>query len=316
MRGLMKQFIILMVISFVFLLAACRTDEEATTEENEGKVNIVTTIAQIGEPLSVIGGEHVEVDSLMGPAVDPHLYNATHSDITRIDEAELVFYNGLNLEANMIDIFNEMSDSKPVVAIGETIPEDLLLEDEEEEGVPDPHIWFDLDLWQQALESAVQELKDYAPEHAEEFEENKVKYFAEMDELKESSSKLEKIPEQQRYLVTAHDAFGYFGQMHGLEVVGLQGLSTDGEIGVSDIQETIDILAEYQVPAVFVESSISENSIQAVIEGAESEGLDVSLGGELYSDAMGETGTEEGTYLGMYKHNVDTIYEALMKGVE
>ncbi|SHF71944.1 metal ABC transporter solute-binding protein, Zn/Mn family [Ornithinibacillus halophilus] len=313
MKGLLKLWCSVFLLSIVLLLGACGTDEESASK-SDGEISIITTIAQIGEPLSVIGGEYVDVNSLMGPSVDPHLYNATHGDISKIEEADMAFYNGLNLEANMVEIFDEMSQSKPVLAIGETVSEDSLLEDET--GAVDPHIWFDLDLWKHALESAVDELKEFAPEHADYFEENKVEYFEQMDELKEEAKKLEEIPVEQRYLVTAHDAFGYFGEMHDLEVIGLQGLSTDGEIGVSDIQETIDIIIDYKVPAVFVESSISEDSIKAVIEGADSEGVTVELGGELFSDAMGEDGTKEGTYLGMYRHNVDTIYNALMKGAE
>ncbi|WP_047984965.1 metal ABC transporter solute-binding protein, Zn/Mn family [Ornithinibacillus californiensis] len=312
MKGLMKKWIFTVVLS-LGLLTAC-VSEDASNESGGEKINIVTTIAQIAEPLSVIGGEHVKVSSLMGPSVDPHLYNATHGDITKIDEADIAFYNGLNLEANMVDIFNEMSQSKPVLAIGDVISEDALLEDET--GAVDPHIWFDLDLWQQALDAAVEELKDYAPDHAEYFEENKQAYFNKMAEVKEEAVKLSEIPSGKRYLVTAHDAFGYFGRMHDLEVIGLQGLSTDGEIGVSDIQDTIQIIKEYEVPAVFIESSINDSSINAVIEGAIDEGIDVSLGGELFSDAMGEAGTEEGTYLGMYRHNVQTIYDALMGGAK
>lgn len=313
MKGLMKKGFVLLFFCFGLLsLAACAT-EDASSEKVEGKIKIVTTIAQIADPLSVIGGEFVDVKSLMGPSVDPHLYQATHGDITKIDEAELVFYNGLNLEANMVEIFNEMSSSKPVLAIGETISEDRLLKDEM--GAIDPHIWFDLDLWKDALDAAVEELKKYSPDNADYFEENKKAYFTKMDDLKQEAEKLSEIPSDKKYLVTAHDAFGYFGRMHKLEVIGLQGLSTDGEIGVSDIQETIEIIKEFNVPAVFVESSINADSINAVIEGANNEGVNVSLGGELYSDAMGESGTEEGTYLGMYRHNVETIYQALSGGV-
>ena len=211
-------------------------------------------------------------------------------------------------------IFEEISKTKPVLAIGETIDEQLLLKDEN--NAVDPHIWFDIDLWKQALAAAVAELKEYSPGNSDYFEKNKESYFAKLDQLKEEAGKLQEIPSKQRVLVTAHDAFGYFGRMHDLDVVGLQGLSTEGEIGVSDIQSTIDIIMEYQVPAVFVESSINESSIQAVIKGAKNAGLDVKLGGELFSDAMGTAGTEEGTYLGMYRHNINTIYEALKKGDE
>ncbi len=304
----------LLLLSVIFSLAACSSKEGASSQSEDEKINIVTTIAQIGEPLSVIGGDRVEVNSLMGPSVDPHLYNATHGDITTLEEADLVFYSGLHLEANMVTIFEEIGKTKPVLAIGETIDPQSLLKDKKD--VIDPHIWFDLDLWKQALNAAVEELKAYSPEDADFFEANKKEYFSKIDQLKQEAEKLATIPKEQRVLVTAHDAFGYFGRMHDLKVVGLQGLSTDGEIGVSDIQKTIDIITEYHVPAVFIESSINESSIQAVIEGAKSDGVEVKLGGELFSDAMGEAGTEEGTYLGMYRHNIDTIYKALHGGDE
>lgn len=311
-----------LLLALILCLAACGSaeqgagsssaEEEAETEGE--KINVVTTIAQIGEPLSVIGGDLVHVQSLMGPAVDPHLYNASQSDMAKIEEADLIFYNGLNLEANMVDIFDALAQSKPVVAIGETVPEESLLTDEE--GAIDPHIWFDIDLWKQALEAAVEELSAYSPEDAETFAANKEQYFARLEEVKEDAQKLADIPKEKRILVTAHDAFGYFGNMHDMRVVGLQGLSTDGEIGVSDIQETIELIKQYEVPAIFIETSINESTIQAVIEGAASEGVDVKLGGELFSDAMGEPGTEEGTYAGMYRHNVQTIYEALYEGAD
>lgn len=302
----------LFLISALLVLSACSSGQEASKRSKDGKINVVTTIAQIGEPLSVIGGDRLNVKSLMGPSVDPHLYKATQSDMETLEEADIIFYNGLHLEANMVEIFEKISESKPVLAVGETIPEESLLKDEK--GVVDPHIWFDLDLWQQALDAAVEQLKEFSPEDADYFEENKKKYFARLADLKKEAEKLADIPESQRVLVTAHDAFGYFGRMHGIKVVGLQGLSTDSEIGVTDIQDTIDIIKKYKVPAVFIESSINEKSIKAVIEGAKSEGINVTLGGELYSDAMGEEGTEEGTYIGMYRHNINTIYEALSEG--
>ncbi|MEK5323075.1 metal ABC transporter solute-binding protein, Zn/Mn family [Aeribacillus sp. FSL M8-0254] len=312
MKNFMKKMGCLFLISALLVLSACSSGQEASKRSKDGKINVVTTIAQIGEPLSVIGGDRLNVKSLMGPSVDPHLYKATQSDMETLEEADIIFYNGLHLEANMVEIFEKISESKPVLAVGETIPEESLLKDEK--GVVDPHIWFDLDLWQQALDAAVEQLKEFSPEDADYFEENKKKYFARLADLKKEAEKLADIPESQRVLVTAHDAFGYFGRMHGIKVVGLQGLSTESEIGVTDIQDTIDIIKKYKVPAVFIESSINEKSIKAVIEGAKSEGINVTLGGELYSDAMGEKGTEEGTYIGMYRHNINTIYEALSEG--
>ena len=302
------------VLSLFILLVACSGQAESTEDhapDGEEKVKILTTIAQIGEPLSVIGGDRVEVESLMGPSVDPHLYNPTQSDISKVDEAEMIFYNGLNLEVNMVPVFDSIGESKPVLAIGETIPEEEILDDEE--GAIDPHIWFNIDLWKMALDAAVEEMKEYAPEDADYFEENKNEYFQQRDELKEEADKLQAIPQEKRILVTAHDAFGYFGDVHDMEVIGLQGLSTEDEIGISDINRTIEIIKEHEVPAIFVESSISPEAIEAVLEGAKNEGLDVELGGELFSDAMGAPDTEEGTYIGMYRHNVETIYKALMR---
>jgi len=276
----------------------------------EGVIHVVTTIAQIAEPISVIGGEHVSVQSLMGPGVDPHLYNATQGDIRKLDGSDLVLYSGLHLEGNMTEVFEQIGKTRPVVGIAEAISKDQLLHDQN--GAVDPHVWFDIDLWKQALSSAVEELKKLAPDSAELFETNKNDYFKKLDELKtEGQAKLAEIDEEQRVLVTAHDAFGYFGRAYDVRVVGLQGLSTAAEIGLSDIDETIAILLEHQVPAVFIESSINPNSIKAVIQGAESKGLKVQLGGELYSDAMGDAGTPEGTYIGMYRHNIETIYNAL-----
>lgn len=318
MRNL-KSFIQLIVLGIgsVILLSACNstTEEGAKGSDSNDSIQIITTISQIGEPIQIIGGDRVEVESLMGPGVDPHLYEATQGDITTLQNAEIVFYNGLHLEGNMIEIFSKLKESKTTLALGESIDESRLLKDEE--GAIDPHIWFDLDIWKDALDNATEVLKEHSPEDADYFEQNKQKYFAQIDELKaEATEKLSSIPDEQRVLVTAHDAFGYFGRMYDIEVVGLQGLSTEDEVGLSDIQSTVDLLIDKQVPSVFVESSINQNSIQAVIEGAAKQGLEVELGGELFSDAMGEEGTEEGTYLGMYRHNVNTVYEGLTRGVE
>lgn len=298
------------------LLSACNSvasDTEGSGSISKNPIQIVATIAQIGEPMEIIGGNRVEVKSLMGAGVDPHLYEATQGDLNVLQEADIILYNGLHLEGNMGEIFEKLRESKTTVALGDAIDESLLLKDEE--GAIDPHIWFDLELWKSALERATEELKKMSPDDADYFEENKQSFFAKIDQLKvEAEEKLLSIPEEQRILVTAHDAFGYFGRMFEIEVVGLQGLSTEDEVGISDIQATVELLVEKQVPAVFVESSINQNSIQAVIEGAGKAGLEVELGGELFSDAMGKAGTKEGTYLGMYEHNVNTIFEALKEG--
>lgn len=301
-----------LLMTFVFLTGC---SAESTGSKEDGKLTVVTTIAQIAEPMSVIGGDKVEVKSLMGPGVDPHLYTATQGDIQKMEDADIIFYSGLHLEANMVKVFEEIGKTRPVLAIGEVNPEEKLLKDEE--GAIDPHIWFDIDLWKESLDAATNELKKALPDDSEYFEKNKQAYFKKLDTLKEEAkAQMETLPSDKRVLVTAHDAFGYFGRMLDLEVVGLQGLSTEAEIGLSDIEETIQQLVEHQVPAVFIESSINPASINAVIEGAKKEGLDIELGGELFSDAMGDADTKEGTYIGMYEHNVSTIYQALSRGEE
>lgn len=309
------RFLILGLAMIVSLMGCANSTTQTDGKKSDETIHVVTTIAQIGEPMQLIGGDRVKVTSLMGPGVDPHLYQATQGDITTLQNADIIFYSGLHLEGRMGEIFEKLRETKPTFAIGESIDEDRLLTDEG--GAIDPHIWFDLDLWKDALERATEELKQYSSEDANYFEENKQKYFAKIDELKaEATSKMTSIPKEQRVLVTAHDAFGYFGRMYDIEVVGLQGLSTEDEVGLSDIQSTVDLLLEKNVPSVFVESSINQNSINAVIEGAAKKGLDVTLGGELFSDAMGKAGTEEGTYLGMYRHNVNTVYDGLTRSVE
>ncbi|MFB5267352.1 metal ABC transporter solute-binding protein, Zn/Mn family [Paenibacillus enshidis] len=300
-----------LTLGLSLILSACSSSEGKSEARDPGQpLHVVTTIAQISEPVSKIGGDRVQVESLMGPGVDPHLYKPTPGDIKKLDSAEMVLYSGLHLEANMIKVFEQLGKNKPVVGIGDTIPEEQLLKDTG--GAIDPHVWFDIDLWKQALEAAAEELKKASPADAEYFEANKKAYFAELDRLKqEAEDKMADIPEEKRVLITAHDAFGYFGRLLDVKVVGLQGLSTEDEVGLSDIERTVDLLLEHNVPAVFVESSINPASVNAVIEGARQKGLQVSLGGELFSDAMGAAGTEEGTYLGMYRHNVDTIHKAL-----
>lgn len=280
--------------------------------ETANLIKVTTTIAQIADAVKHIGGERVVVSSLMGPGVDPHLYQATQGDMMKLAEADIVFYNGLQLEGKMNDIFEKMSAEKPTYAIAETVPQELLMSDEDNPEQYDPHIWFDIPLWKQALEQVTSGLIQLDPEHEEVYRKNEASYFAELDELhRYALEQIETIPEESRLLITAHDAFGYFGAAYGLEVMGLQGLSTEAEYGLRDVQELIEIIISRDIKAVFIESSISERSIQAVIEGATERGHELDIGGELFSDAMGEEGTPEGTYVGMFKHNIDTIVGSL-----
>ncbi|WP_175074333.1 metal ABC transporter solute-binding protein, Zn/Mn family [Terribacillus sp. AE2B 122] len=306
-----KLFYFVSPLFAVFLLAGCGASDSASGSE-ENKLQVTTTIAQIADAAEQIGGEHVEVESLMGPGIDPHLYKATQSDMQKLQDADVILYNGLHLEGQMLEVFENMQDKTPAVAIGENIDGSGLLTDAEDNTLSDPHIWFDVAIWKDAIGSITDTFIEEDPDNKADYEKNETAYLKELDELKAyAEEQLASIPEEQRVLITAHDAFQYFGEAYDLEVMGLQGLSTDSEFGLADIQRLVDTLTERKIGAVFVESSVSEKSINAVIDGAKEAGHEVEIGGELYSDAMGEEGTEEGTYIGMYRHNVDTIVDAL-----
>ena len=304
----MKHMTLLFVLMFSLLLTACNT--EKGSQETSDKPIVVATIAQIGEPLTAIAGEYVEVQTLMGTGVDPHLYQITPSDIQQLEKSKAIIYNGLNLEANMVDAFNEMSKSREVVAIAEKVDKTKLIT--EDDGATDPHIWFDLQLWEQALSHGVDAITKLVPEHKDEIEAKEQAYMKQLQQMhEENSSALSAIPAESRVLVTAHDAFQYFGRAYDVEVLGLQGLSTESEVSLSTVQDIVNLLVERKIPAVFVESSVNPAAIQAVIDGANVKGHTVVLGGELFSDAMGPAEEETGTYLGMYKHNMTTIVGAL-----
>lgn len=306
-----KLFYLVSPLFAVFLLAGCGASDSASGSE-EKKLQVTTTIAQIADAAEQIGGEHVMVESLMGPGIDPHLYKATQSDMQKLQDADVIFYNGLHLEGQVLEVFENMQDKTPTVAIGEKIDGSGLLTDAEDNTLSDPHIWFDVEIWKDAISSITDTFVEEDPDNKADYEKNEAAYLKELDELKTyAEEQIASIPEEQRVLITAHDAFQYFGEAYDMEVMGLQGLSTDSEFGLADIQRLVDTLTERKIGAVFVESSVSEKSINAVIDGAKEAGHEVKIGGELYSDAMGEEGTEEGTYIGMYRHNVDTIVEAL-----
>jgi len=249
----------------------------------------------------------------MGPGVDPHLYKPSAGDIGRLEDADIILYGGLELEGRMTDTFVRVARTgKPTVAVTQDIPEERLTEPEEFAGKYDPHVWFDVTLWMLAAQTINAELALLEPESAETFQANTDAYLAQMAELdRYVQEQIARIPEGQRVLITAHDAFGYFGLRYGLEVRGLQGTSTATEASANDIQALSDFIVERQIPAIFVESSVPPATIEAVQAAVGSRGFEVAIGGQLFSDAMGDAGTPEGTYLGMVRHNVDTIATAL-----
>lgn len=304
----MKRFLGVVVFSLSLILFGCSTD--TTKEDRKGVV--VATTGQIADAIKAISGDHLQVSALMGPGVDPHLYKATQSDLSKLDKAEVIFFNGLHLEGQMLDIFEQMSKSKSVLAVGETLNKSDLLASDDDAMLHDPHIWFDIELWKGVVQAIGTKLQKEYPEFKDDFVANEKEYLKQLDELQVyAKDRVNEIPEKQRILVTAHDAFNYFGRSQGFDVRGLQGLSTDSEYGVKDVQEMVDFLVANKIKAIFIESSVSDKAMKAVIEGAKEKGHDIVIGGELFSDAMGAERTKEGTYIGMYQHNIDTIVDAL-----
>lgn len=300
---------LLSVVCVLFILSGCAKP----VEEDDGIVDVVATIGPIANVVQVIGGEYVDVQGLMGPGVDPHLYKASESDVRKLANADLIFYNGLNLEAKMGEVLEHMGGDVKTVAVAEGLAKTELLDSVDYPGHYDPHVWFDVILFTGVVERIAQELMAYDPENSEYYLANTTRYVTEkLSGLNMYVYKrVQEVPENSRVLVTAHDAFRYFGKAYGFEVMGLQGISTESKAGIADVQRLAKFIAERQIRAIFVESSVSERNIVAVQEAVQALGWDVELGGELFSDAMGDAGTIEGTYVGMIRHNIDTIVDAL-----
>jgi manganese/zinc/iron transport system substrate-binding protein len=303
-----------MLILLLPLLAACGTaTTQADGELAERPIRAVTTIGMIGDIVENVGGDRVNVSRLMGPGIDPHLYKASEGDVSRMAEADIIFYNGLHLEARMAEILEQMNGRITTVAVTDSINRDTLLAPPEFDGNYDPHVWFDVTYWMQATEEVRDALVALDPYSAALYQENAEAYLAELDDLHAYVlEQAARVPEDKRVLITAHDAFNYFGRAYGFEVRGLQGISTAAEAGTADVQQLADFIVEREIPAVFVESSVPPRYIEAVQATVKAQGFDVTIGGELFSDAMGNDGTPEGTYLGMVRHNIDTIVGALI----
>jgi manganese/zinc/iron transport system substrate-binding protein len=301
--------------NFLFLMAviALITGSPLPSPAADKKLQVTTTIGMVTDLVQNIGGDRIQVTGLMGPGVDPHLYKATASDISKLQKAEVVFYNGLVLEGKLQDIFTKMARSKKFVyPITESIPTELLLEPEEFEGHYDPHVWFDVTLWNRAVDTVVKGLSEADPKSKSHYEKQGKEYKAKLDQLQKwVLDKLKELPPEKRILVTSHDAYNYFGKAYGFKVVGLQGISTVTEAGLADMAQMVDFIKSNKVKAIFVESSVPHHTIERISKDA-----GVKIGGELFSDAMGtpgqiENGYDLGTYEGMIKHNVHTIVEAL-----
>ncbi len=275
-------------------------------------LKLVATTGMIADTLSRVAGDRATVTALMGPGVDPHTYRQTRSDIARMTSADAVFWNGLYLEAQLEEFFGQLGKRKPVFAVGEAVPVDRRLAHDDYQDRYDPHIWMDPTLWRFVVEATRDALIELDAGGADTYRANAGAMIADLDRLDAYSRQvLGDVPENARVLVTAHDAFRYFGRAYGFEVLGIQGISTESEAGLKHIEEMVGVLVDRKIGAIFVESSVSDRNVKALVEGAAAQGWTVKIGGQLYSDAMGSPGTYEGTYLGMIDHNVTTIAGAL-----
>ncbi len=300
------------VLSLSLLLAGCSAPA-SDTGSTEDKLNVVATTTMLADLSTVIGGERVTVDGLMGPGIDPHLYQASEGDVSLMQKADIVVYNGLHLEGKMGEIFENLSGGKAnVICIEDGLDESRLLASEDDSSAHDPHIWFDVALWKKAAKTVADGLSQADPDGKADYEANLESYLKELDETDTYiRNRAAELPEAQRVLVTAHDAFQYFGKAYGFEVRGLQGISTDAEAGTADVSALADFIVERQIKAIFVESSVPPKTIEALQAAVKAKNFDVAIGGELYSDSLGDPEAGTDTYVLTVKANIDTIVDAL-----
>jgi len=288
----------------LLLFGACSNKEEAVKTDG----TVVTTIGMIADVSRQIAGDHQEIINLIGEGIDPHMHQPSKSEIDKIQRAGLVLYNGLFLEGKMGTILKNRADQgNPVSAVAEGIEIQVM-----GSSVPDPHLWMDVSIWSKVAKKIGDELAAFDSKNADEYQKRRKEYQKKLNDLHTYALMVfPTIPKKQRVLVTAHDAFSYLGRAYGIEVRGIQGISTESEAGTKDINDLVTYLVDNKIPAIFVESSVSEKSVKTVIEGAAEKGHTVKIGGELFSDAMGPAGTYQGTYIGMMDHNITTIVNAL-----
>jgi manganese/zinc/iron transport system substrate-binding protein len=311
MAGRLPYLVLLAVLA-----AGCGPTPGGDDDDLEARpIRVVATTGMIGDFIARVGGERVEVTTLMGPGVDPHLYRATAGDVNRMRQADLIVYNGLHLEGRMGDLFEQVQGrGNRTLAIASAIDrEDLIASDEFYDNY-DPHIWFDVSLWLRAAPFLAETLAGLDPAHAEYYAANARVYVGELEELhRYVLDRANELDEARRILVTAHDAFGYFGRAYGFQVRGLQGISTASEAGTADVQALAGFIAGERIPSIFVETSVSSRHIEAVRAAVRARGFNVEIGGALYSDALGSPGSGADTYAGMVRHNIDTILDGLTR---
>lgn len=306
MRKAVTLFLLLISIA---VLAACGGE----AADAGGKLRVVSTTGQIHDAVLNIAGDRVTATGLLGPGIDPHLYVATEGDVSTFAEADIIFYNGLFLEAQMERILEQLASSKTVVALGDAQPEAQLIA--VGGGEHDPHIWNDPVLWSGVVELVRDTLMDEDPDNADFYATNAENYLAEIAATHEYVlEQVATIPEEKRVLITAHDAFGYYARAYGFEVAGLQGLSTESEASTDDVQHLAELIVSRGIPAIFVETSVPPRNIEAVQAAVSAQDFTVNIGGSLFSDALGERGHEAETYIGMLRYNTNTIVSALTGG--
>ncbi len=269
------------------------------------------TVGMVADIVKAVAGENGEVENIIGSGLDPHVYTPTRGDVAVLFKSDIIFYAGLLLEGQMADVLVKVGKRRPVYAVTELLQDDYLIHNAESNH-SDPHVWMDVAGWMKAVEVVAKALAEFDPQHADLYRQNAREYLEELKALDDYARRsIASIPVGQRTLVTAHDAFTYLGRAYGIEVVGIQGISTESEAGLKDINRIVDMLVAKQIPAVFVESSVSDKNVKALIEGAAARGHAVRIGGELFSDAMGQPGSYEGTYIGMIDNNITIITRAL-----
>ena len=299
----------LQVVLITLLFVSCKNEPNKHTTNKT--LQIVTTTGMLADAIKNITLEKANVTPLMGPGVDPHLYKAAHGDLQTLTDADIIIYNGIHLEGKMVDILEKLGRTKTVISAGASLPPSQLRFPDNDH-TPDPHIWFNVNLWSIAIENISKELCKASPENASYFKENTTIYITQLKALHRLvSTEINNIPKEQRLLITAHDAFGYFGDEYDIEVKGLQGISTVSQAGLKDVEALVSLIIQRKIKAIFIESSISKKQIEVVLESCKKQGHDLKIGGVLYSDAMGDPTTPEGSYIGMVKHNVNTIVTAL-----
>lgn len=303
---------ILVILGMMLLAISCVGNKGGNSSSDEkGNLKVLATTTMLTDLVRVIGGDKVEVTGLMGEGIDPHLYNPSAGDVEKMSSSDVIVYAGLHLEGKMDEVFEQMAQmNKVILNVGDSLDKSKIIYEDVE--TPDPHVWFDIDLWKEEAKAVADKLAEVDPENASYYQENYDKYMVELDELNTYiKNRVNEIPEESRVLVTAHDAFEYFGRAFGIEVKAIQGVSTDSEAGTKNIADLANFIVDHKIKAIFIESSIPKKSIESLQEAVESKGFNVEIGGELYSDSLGDKEHNTETYLKTMRYNIDTIVDAL-----